>query len=115
MLPPGRQRPDQGQGGQPAEPNANRVSIRLTATAEVWVCAIASDGAPVIDGQILAAGAEQGPFRSRRFDLAFGNGSIDVDVNGEPLAVEETPSPVGYRVTPQGARELAEGTRPDCT
>ena len=114
-APAGQAAPEGGRDGKPREQNANHVSIRLTATDEVWVCAIAANGTPVIDGQVLAPGAEQGPFRSRRFDLAFGNGSIDVDVNGKPLQVEETPSPVGYRVTPQRSQVLAEGTRPDCT
>jgi len=107
--------PVDGRDGGSRGQDPNRVSITLTATADVWVCAIASDGTPVIDGQILTPGSEQGPFRSRRFDLAFGNGSIDVDVNGKPLQVEESPSPVGYRVTSQRTQALAEGTRPDCT
>ena len=102
----------QAKGGGAA---ANRVAIRLNATAEVWVCAVGADGTPVIDGQILAAGAEQGPFRSKRFDLAFGNGSIELRVNGKPFDVEETPSPVGYRVTANKVTRLPEGSRPDCT
>lgn len=91
------------------------VSIGLTATAEVWVCAVAADGTPVIDGQILTAGVQEGPFRSGRFDLAFGNGAVDMQVNGKPFQVEDTPSPVGYQVTPERVRLLPEGTRPDCT
>jgi cytoskeleton protein RodZ len=92
-----------------------RVSIRLTAAAEVWVCAVAADGTEVVNGEILAPGAQVGPFRSKRFDLAFGNGGVDFEVDGEPFRVEETPSPVGYRVTTKRVDVLAEGTRPDCT
>ena len=92
-----------------------RVSIRLGATAEVWVCAINADGTAVIDGQILVPGGQQGPFRSRRFDLAFGNGSVELRVNGRPFAIEETPSPVGYRVTTKRVTVLPQGSRPDCT
>jgi hypothetical protein len=69
----------------------------------------------VVNGEILPAGTQEGPFRSGRFDLAFGNGAVDLQVNGKPFQVEDTPSPVGYRVTPQKVRVLPEGSRPDCT
>jgi transcriptional regulator with XRE-family HTH domain len=91
------------------------VSIKLTATAEVWVCALAADGTAVVNGQILQAGASEGPFHSGKFDLAFGNGSVDLNVNGKPFKIQDTPSPVGYTVTPKGTHLLQPGTRPDCT
>ncbi len=108
----------QGKGkgaAQPGKPRPPGVSIRLSATAEVWVCAIAADGTPVVNGEILSAGARRGPFRSRKFQLAFGNGSVDMQVNGKPFKVENTPSPVGYQVTPKQVSVLPEGSRPDCT
>jgi hypothetical protein len=91
------------------------VSIELTATAEVWVCALAADGTAVVNGQILQPGTSEGPFRSGKFDLAFGNGSVDLKVNGKPVKIQDTPSPVGYTVTPKGTHLLQPGTRPDCT
>jgi cytoskeletal protein RodZ len=91
------------------------VSIRLTATSEVWVCALAADGSRVVDGEILEAGSARGPFRSGSFDLAFGNGSVDLKVNGKSYPVEDTPSPIGYRVNPGKVSVLPEGSRPDCT
>jgi hypothetical protein len=91
------------------------VKIRLTATAEVWVCAMAADGTPVVNGVILQPGAQEGPFRSGKFELAFGNGGIHLNVDGKPFQVKDTPSPVGYEVTPKRVRVLQPGTRPDCT
>jgi hypothetical protein len=91
------------------------VSVQLTATAEVWVCAIAANGTPVVNGEILNTGTQAGPFRSGKFDLAFGNGSVDLKIDGKPFQVKDTPSPVGYEVTPKGTRLLQPGTRPDCT
>lgn len=111
----GQAAPKGGGEGKPGSSGSKRVSIRLSATADVWVCMIGADGMSVIDGQILAPGTEQGPFRSRRFDLAFGNGGIELLVDGKPFDVEDTPSPVGYRVTPQRVTALPEGSRPDCT
>jgi cytoskeleton protein RodZ len=105
-----------GKGNQAAAGKGKgKVSIRLTATSEVWVCAIAADGTPVVNGEILQPGTQRGPFRSGKFELAFGNGGIDVEADGKPVRVEETPSPVGYEVTAKRVRSLPEGSRPDCT
>jgi len=79
------------------------------------VCALAADGTRVVNGQILTAGSQAGPFHSGKFDLAFGNGGVDLKVNGKPFQVQNTPSPVGYEVTPKGTHLLQPGTRPDCT
>ena len=91
------------------------VSIQLSAKADVWVCAIAADGTAVVNGEILTTGAQRGPFRSGVFQLAFGNGSVDLKVNGKPFRVQDTPSPVGYQVTKKRVKVLPEGSRPDCT
>jgi cytoskeleton protein RodZ len=106
----------QGKGG--GNPGAQRkpgISIQLIATADVWVCALAADGTPVVNGEILTTGTKRGPFRSAAFQLAFGNGSVDLKVNGKPFQVQDTPSPVGYQVTKKRVKALPEGSRPDCT
>jgi transcriptional regulator with XRE-family HTH domain len=105
----------QGKHKGTAAKHKPQVSIQLTATAEVWVCALAADGTRVVNGQTLPAGTQEGPFRSGKFDLAFGNGGVDLKVNGKPFQVQNTPSPVGYEVTPKGTHLLQPGTRPDCT
>jgi cytoskeleton protein RodZ len=101
--------------GSAAAKHKPQVSIQLTATAVVWVCALAADGTRVVNGQVLPAGTQEGPFRSGKFNLAFGNGGVDLKVNGKPFQVQNTPSPVGYEVTPKGTHLLQPGTRPDCT
>jgi hypothetical protein len=91
------------------------VAMRLAATAEVWVCLLDAQGEPLVDGEILAAGAEAGPFRSAGFEVALGNGSVTMYVDGEPARIEESSSPVGYRIGADGAPiALEEGDRPDC-
>jgi hypothetical protein len=103
-----------GQGRADASPG--QVSVRLSTDAEVWVCLLDAKGTAVIDGQILAAGADEGPFRSRSFTVAFGNGAVELQVDGRPAAVEETPNPIGYTISPTGElQELAESERPTCT
>lgn len=91
------------------------VAMRLEATAEVWVCLLDGDGVPLVDGQILEQGAEAGPYRSRDFEIALGNGSVEIVVDGDPAEVAESSSPVGYRVEMGGKLiPLEEGERPDC-
>jgi len=91
------------------------VAMRLAATAEVWVCLLDAHEKPLVDGQILAEGAEAGPFRSGGFELALGNGSVRMLVDGKRANVPPSSSPVGYRVDSGGKLiALEEGERPSC-
>lgn len=91
------------------------VALALTATAEVWVCLLDAAEEPLIEGQILAEGEEAGPFRSSGFELALGNGSVTMTIDSEPATIEESSSPVGYEIGPDGdLTALEEGERPDC-
>lgn len=91
------------------------VAMRLAATGEVWVCVLDASEKALVDGQILGEGEEAGPYRSSGFEMAFGNGSVDVYVDGRPVDVEESSSPVGYAVDGKGRlTPLEEGERPSC-
>ncbi|HET6570883.1 MAG TPA: helix-turn-helix domain-containing protein [Solirubrobacterales bacterium] len=91
------------------------VAVRLAATGEVWVCVLDAAERRLVDGQILGEGEEAGPYRSSGFEMAFGNGSVDVYVDGRPVEVEESSSPVGYAIDGKGnLATLEEGERPSC-
>lgn len=91
------------------------VTMRLVADAEVWTCLLDADSRALVDGEILAAGSEAGPFRSNGFELALGNGSAKILVDGKPAAIPPSSSPVGYRIDGKGELiALEEGERPDC-
>lgn len=91
------------------------VALRLAATAEVWVCLLGAGAKPLVDGQILEEGAEAGPFRSDRYEVALGNGSVTMLVDDKRAPIPESSSPVGYRINPDGKLiSLEEGERPDC-
>ena len=110
----GGAKPDKAQRRQAAATKPG-VAVRLAATGEVWVCVLDATEKPLVDGQILSEGEEAGPYRSSGFEMAFGNGSVDVYVDGRPVEVEESSSPVGYAVDSNGAiRPLEEGERPSC-
>jgi len=90
--------------------------MRLTASAEVWVCVLDAGGRPLVDGQILEAGAATGPFRSDSFTVSFGNGEVTMTIDGKQAEIPTTSSPIGYSIDSSGAlTELSEAERPTCT
>jgi cytoskeleton protein RodZ len=91
------------------------VAVRVSARAEVWVCLLDAAGRRLIDGRILAAGDEAGPFRSSRFTVSFGNGEVEMRVDGRSAGIPASSSPIGYAVGSSGAlRPLSEAERPTC-
>jgi hypothetical protein len=91
-------------------------SLQLTATDEIWVCLLGAKGEKLVDGQILAPGSVEGPFKSDSFTVSFGNGKVDMTVDGQQASIPETSSPIGFTIGRGGSmQELAEGERPTCT
>lgn len=98
---------------QPLSPG---VSMRLAASAEVWVCVLDAEGQQLVDGQILEAGAAEGPFRSGSFTVSFGNGEVSMMIDGKEAEIPATSSPIGYAIDSSGQlTELSETERPTCT
>jgi cytoskeleton protein RodZ len=101
---------------QPAPARRPGLSLELAATAEVWVCLLDGRGEPLLDGQILSEGAEEGPFRSDSFTVSFGNGEVSMSIDGKQAEIPATSSPVGYAIGDDGDLEpLRDGERPECT
>src|SRR5262249_54872022 len=109
------------EGAESAQPNtlASRsrgVEVELIAEAEVWVCLVDAKGKSLVEGQVLEAGAEEGPYRSGSFTLSLGNGEVSMTINGKQTGIPTTPSPVGYAIDSGGRlTELEESERPTCT
>jgi transcriptional regulator with XRE-family HTH domain len=98
----------------PPKPKS-KVALSVAATAEVWVCLLDAAGRPLIDGQVLPAGEEAGPFHSDSFTVSFGNGGVAMRVNGTKADIPESASPLGYAVSRAGAlTSLSESQRPTC-
>ena len=72
------------------------------ASGEVWVCLLGADGEPLIDGAIMEAGEEEGPFRSKEFAMAFGNGQVSLLVDGEDAEIPASSSPIGFEIDSRG-------------
>jgi cytoskeleton protein RodZ len=91
------------------------VTVELTASAEVWACLLNAKGKPLVDGLILEAGTEEGPFHSGSFTVSFGNGEVKMLIDGREAEIPATSSPVGYAIDSAGKlTELEEGERPTC-
>jgi hypothetical protein len=100
---------------QATQPQANGVSVRLSANAEVWVCLLAASGRQLVDGQILETGAVEGPFHSGSFTVSFGNGEVAMLIDGKKAEIPATSSPIGYSIDSSGAMtRLSEAERPTC-
>jgi Uncharacterized protein conserved in bacteria len=93
---------------------ASQVSVELRATADVWVCLVTDQGHPVVNSETLTADEVRGPFYSSAFDVTFGNGSVELTVNGEPAMVPPVAEPIGYRITPNGVHRLDPASQPTC-
>jgi cytoskeleton protein RodZ len=105
----------QGVAVAPAQLPAG-VSVRLTARDEVWVCLLDGKGEALVDGVVLSSGSVEGPFQSGSFTVSFGNGEVDMTVDGQQANIPETASPIGFTIGRDGTmRELSEGERPTCT
>ncbi len=90
------------------------VSVEIHTSALVWVCLVDQRGRPVINGLSLVKDQTVGPYDGKAFDVTFGNGNVDLTVNGQPVNVPAIAAPLGYRITPDGARRLAPGDEPTC-
>jgi hypothetical protein len=94
---------------------ASPVSVELQTKKLVWVCLVDQLGRPVINGLNLVADQTIGPYGGKGFDVAFGNGSIDLTVNGRQVDVPTIAAPLGYRITPDGVVRLPPSDEPTCT
>jgi transcriptional regulator with XRE-family HTH domain len=112
----GQKRTDQGTAPTTAQTTtaASNASLELSATADVWVCLEKANGSQPVNGETLTAGERRGPFTSPSFALTLGNGSIELTANGDPVKVPDVSEPLGFRITPGGAKRLSAGNGPSC-
>jgi cytoskeletal protein RodZ len=93
---------------------ASELSVQLSATADVWVCLVDDQGRTLVNGVILTTGESQGPFTAGGFEARFGNGSVQMTVNGQSAQIPPSSSPVDYRIATGGVKQLTSGSGPTC-
>jgi hypothetical protein len=90
-------------------------SVILQPTGTVWVCLVDHAGAPLVNGETLTVGDDRGPFKDRDMKLTLGNGEIRIELNGDQVPIPSAAEPVGFDLTPQGAKPLSASARPTCS
>jgi hypothetical protein len=93
----------------------SEVSVELRATDLVWICLVDDRGRADVNSETLTTGETRGPFASTSFEATFGNGSVELTVNGAPARIPPLAEPLSFRITSGGARELDSGSGPTCT
>jgi transcriptional regulator with XRE-family HTH domain len=96
------------------QPQRKTVRVRLVAARPVWVCLVDAKGNDRIGGQTVAAGEQEGPFRSSAFEVTIGNGGGDLVIDGKRRDTPEVSEPVGYSIKPSGIDVLPASERPTC-
>ena len=106
----------QGTAGTKKESAAKRktVRVRLVAARPVWVCLVDAKGNDRIEGRTVAAGTQEGPFRSSAFNVTIGNGGGDLVIDGKRRDTPEVSHPIGYSIKPSGLKVLSDAERPTC-
>jgi hypothetical protein len=105
-----RQSPTAGPGGR----TTSTVLVSVTPARDSWICLVDSKGVRRIEGRTVAAGQDEGPFRSARFRITVGNGGGDFRVNGKLRDVPDRSKPLGYAISPSGVRLLPAAQQPTC-
>ena len=93
------------------EPEPAQVVLRIVPDGETYVCLDRGpDTAPFFEGIITEART----FRGKRLRLNLGRRSVEMTNNGEPVAVEPSPEPVGFEFTPDESTEIPSGEDRPC-
>jgi cytoskeleton protein RodZ len=92
----------------------SEASVSLTPTGTVWVCLVDQAGKPLVNGETLSTGDSRGPFKAPELKLTLGNGEMQIELNGEQVPIPSAANPVGFDLTPQGAKPLSTTDQPTC-
>jgi cytoskeleton protein RodZ len=103
---------------QPSEPTTEKVSLRLEVNSPVQVCLLGDSSQPLIDDQVLSAGATEGTYNASKFDLRFPTGydlgQFDLILGEKKAKLPETQGPTAFKITPPDKARQVTFPGPDC-
>jgi cytoskeleton protein RodZ len=109
----------EGQGSQAERPKkakprkpkaaATVATLGVEPTVPTYVCVDTGPGTEIVFEGTLDSVRK---FKGKRVRLNLGKTSAKLTANGKAVAVEPSPSPVGYDITPTKVQPLAAGKRP---
>jgi hypothetical protein len=113
-----RQERRQEERQQQAAAQPQLVTLRLEVDSNVTVCLLGDGERPLVDGQVLTAGSDEGPYEAEQFDLRFPSGydrgQFRLFLNGEPRRLPETLGPAAFVITPPDKVRDAPEPGPEC-
>jgi Helix-turn-helix domain len=95
-------------------PKPRTVTLQMVPTAPVYVCLINGSRKKVIPGITYTTGQTIPSETGREFFLTLGNANVHMKVNGKPITVTPSPTPLSYRIRPRGTSIVASGSQPTC-
>jgi hypothetical protein len=99
----------------PAPHKHRKVTLQLVPTAPVYVCLENGSRKSVIPGVTYNVGQTIPTERAREFFLTLGNANVQMKVNGKPVTVPQSASPIGLLIRPTGTTPLQPPNQPTCT
>ena len=84
-----------------------RVSLQLIPSDDVYVC-LRNSKDELLLNETLQPDSEQKTYRSRRFRLTLGNGSLEMKVNDHRMGVPQSANAINYELTPAGRKRLSD-------
>jgi cytoskeletal protein RodZ len=96
-----------------ASASSKLVRLQLIPTGPVSACLVDASGTARLPGTTLQQGGSAGPYRSKRFKLLLGNGSVRLRVDGKLRDVPDA-SPVAFQISKGSFKRVDPSTVPDC-
>jgi cytoskeletal protein RodZ len=91
-------------------PAPKGVTVRVVPAAPTYACMDTGAGTDVVfEGTLEGARTFK---NAQRLRVNLGKRAVDLRLNGKQIRIPPSPEPVGYDLTPKGAVEIPEGTRP---
>jgi cytoskeleton protein RodZ len=91
------------------------LALSLKPTAPIYVCLIGDNGRKLIPGLELQAGESTSTYHAKHFEVALGNNSVTMYIDGRPRSVPASTAAIGYSITKsRGRRTLSKNQLPTC-
>ena len=103
------ERPRRRPRRRPRPARRNVATMTVAPTVPTYVCVDTGPGTQIVFEGTLGSTRR---FRGKRVRLNLGKTSAKLTANGRAVALEPSPTPVGYDVTPSRVQPLAAGRRP---
>ncbi len=96
-------------------PKPVKATLQLVPTAPVYVCLVNGAGTKVIPGVTYNPGQTIPTETAVVFYLTLGNADLQMKVDGKPITITPSPSPLTYRISAAGASAVPAGSVRTCT